>query len=166
VGLSREEITDLALRYISREEISDFPFNGDLFCLLIRQLPADRVLPESEGWAFNGYGICTGYTHDEDAKPPGKWLWMHFASLASFPPVAQVLKLQPPHVVKGRFNSADRSHEIRVVKVAFNNNGTAVPEKEPAPQPERPPRKRKSSAAGKTDNIVAFRTKSRPEDNR
>ena len=159
MGLSREEITDLALRYISREEISDFPFDGDLFCLLMRQLPADRVLPEAEGWAFNGYGICTGYAYDEDAKPHGKWLWLHFASLAAFPPEAQVLKLQPPHIVKGRFQSADRTTEIRILKVAFNAGGVASPEKE-LPLPAKP-RKRASKAppSVKTDNIVAFRTK-------
>jgi hypothetical protein len=46
---------------------------------------------------------------------------MHFASLSAFPPTAQVLKLQPPHVVKGRFSDADRTHEIRIIKVNTKN---------------------------------------------
>jgi hypothetical protein len=160
MGLAREEITNLALRYIAAEEIGDFPFEGDLFCLLIRQLPADRVLPEAEGWAFNGYGICTGYAYDDDVKPHGKWLWMHFASLAAFPPVAQVLKLQPPQVVKGRFHSADRTHEIRIVKVAFGGDKTVSPIKDTQVQPGKKEKSEEPAPrSGKAANIVAFRTK-------
>ena len=161
VGLSKEEIIDLALRYVPSEEITDFPCHGNLFCLLIRQLPIDRVLAEEEGWAFNGYGVCTGYSYDEGTKPRGKWIWMHFASLVTFPPVAQVLKLQPPHIMKGRFQSADRSHEIRIVKVAFAPSNRAAPGKSsPADESVAPPRrKRKASPSGKAKNIVAFRTK-------
>ena len=154
--LSTEEIRDLALKYISPEEVSDFPFYGDLFCLLIRPLPEDRILAEEEGWAFNGYGVCTGYSYDEEAKPRGKWLWMHFASLATFPPVAQVLKLQPPHVIKGRFHSVDRSHEIRIVKVAITQSEKAGAKKS---DPGKEPSQKPSNYKGKAKNIVAFRTK-------
>ncbi len=123
MGLSRDEILDLASRYTSPNEVSDFPFEGDLFCLLSRSISQEGQQPASEKdeWSFNGYGVCIGYTIDEEAKPKGKWLWMHFASLAVFPPVTQVLKLQPPHVVKGCFQSADRSSEIRIIKISTGN---------------------------------------------
>ena len=161
MGLSKEEIINLALRYVPSEEIADFPYQGDLFCLLIRQLSIERVLAEEEGWAFNGYGICTGYSYDEEAKPRGKWIWMHFASLAIFPPVAQVLKLQPPHIIKGRFESADRTHEIRIVKVAFAASDKAAPGKSAPVDKSVVPakRKRKASSPERAKNIVAFRTK-------
>ncbi|MDG5815945.1 hypothetical protein QA601_12710 [Chitinispirillales bacterium ANBcel5] len=121
MGLSKEEIIDLAARYIPADEATDFPHEGDLFCLLIRETTEEKVLSEEEGWGFGGYGLCTGYTLDEDAKPAGKWLWMHFVSLQNFPPEQQVIKLQPPHVVKGRFQNPDRSREIRIVKVGIQN---------------------------------------------
>jgi hypothetical protein len=87
---------------------------------------------------------------------------MHFASLAAFPPVAQVLKLQPPHVVKGRFQSADRSHEIRIVKVAFNGLSAVAPKTETVAPPVQPKHRKKASAAAKADNIVEFRAKNPP----
>jgi hypothetical protein len=157
VGIPKNEIIDLALRYVSADEIADFPFDGDIFCMLSRELPPDRIVPEEEGWTFNGYGICTGYTFDEDAKPHGKWLWMHFASLALFPPVAQTLKLQPPHVVKGRFQSADRTHEIRIVKVSLAPGVS----RRPVASAKQPPKKRtvRKKAPSPADNIVAFRKK-------
>lgn len=158
MGISKDEIIDLASRYISSEEITDFPFESDLFCILARELPKDKILTDEEGWAFRGYGICIGYTIEEGAKPRGKWLWMHFASLDTFPPVAQVFKLQPPHVVKGRFQNPERNHEIRILKVNLvntpkvlnadiNENST-----KPEPQPT-------TVAAVKNKNIVQFRRK-------
>lgn len=117
--MPKDEIIDLASRYVSSEEITDFPHDGDLFCLLIREIPENKVLTDEEGWGFRGYGVCIGYVVDEEVKPRGKWLWMHFASLESFPPAAQVLKLQPPHVVKGRFQNPERTHEIRILKVSL-----------------------------------------------
>ena len=159
MGMSKEEIVDLARRYLPSEEIGDFPGEGDLFCLLIRQLPVDRVPAEEEGWAFNGYGVCTGYSYDDEAAPRGKWLWMHFASLATFPPVAQVLKLQPPHIIKGRFQSADRTHEIRIVKVAFSASKQATSGKDAGKSKTPLSRTRAPSGRGKAKNVVAFRTK-------
>jgi hypothetical protein len=85
---------------------------------------------------------------------------MHFAGLTSFPPAVQVLKLQPPHIVNGRFQSIDRSHEIRMLKVSLANA--------PASDDETPPQKgvkgvspkRKPGVAAKRDDkIVAFRKK-------
>ena len=119
MGISRDEIIELASRYVTAEEITDLPFENDIFCMLIRDIPQDKILQEEEGWSFRGYGICIGYVKDEEVKPAGKWLWMHFASLDTFPPAVQVLKLQPPHVVKGRFQNSERTHEIRILKISI-----------------------------------------------
>lgn len=156
--MTKEEIIDLALRYITPGEVLDFPQKGDLFSLLMRELTPDRILKEEEGWGFGGYGICTNYQCDEETKPRGKWIWMHFTSLASFPPTAQVLKMQPPHIVKGRFQSADRSHEIRIVKVRSEDIGTPD-NKENAAEPAKTDAAPKKSTKGGKGNIVAFRKK-------
>ena len=154
MGLSREEILDLASRYISPNEAIDFPFEGDHFCLLSHSISQDQPASQEEGWLFNGYGICIGYTIDEEAKPRGKWLWMHFASLAAFPPVTQVLKLQPPHVVKGYFQSADRSHEIRIIKISTGNVLDALEKKL-----EHPKKEEASQQVPDDNKIVKFRRK-------
>jgi hypothetical protein len=159
----KQEIIDLSLRYITSEEMVDFPENGDLFCLLIRALPSDRVLKDDEGWEFNGYGFCKGYTYDEETKPRGKWIWKHYLSLATFPPLLQVLKLQPPHIARGMFQSPDRSHEIRIVKVdtgsetavnlqnVFNQHKTDETNTESQPE---------NSSEDHNKKIVAFRKRS------
>lgn len=160
MGVSKKEIIELASRYISPEECIDFPCAGDLFCLFIRQLPNNAVLDEEEGWGFNGYGMCTGYSYDAEAKPMGKWLYMHFANLTAFPPVAQMLRLQPPHVVKGRFQSADRSNEIRIMKITFTpslskaSSPTATDKKGASPS-----RRKRVSSLSNGNNIIAFRMK-------
>ena len=160
MSLSQQEIIDYASRYVESGEMVDFPFNGDLFCLIGRDLPENKVLAEEEGWGFQGYGICLGYTLDMEAKPLGKWLWMHFASLAVFPPAEQVFKLQPPHVVKGRFQNPGRSSEFRMIKVKLGSTtqdgiasissvspGLEVPSKAPV------------SASDTHGKIVQFRRK-------
>ena len=163
MSVSKQEIIDLALRYITTEEMVEFPENGDPFCLLIRILPTDRVLKDNEGWEFNGYGFCKGYTFDEETKPRGKWIWKHYLSLATFPPLPQVLKLQPPHITKGLFQSPDRSHEIRILKVdttsetainpehLFNKQETERKAEQPAPD---------NHSFDPDKKIVAFRKKS------
>jgi hypothetical protein len=165
MGISKDEIIDLASRYISPEELTDFPFDGDLFCLLIRATPENEVLPDEEGWTFRGYGVCVGYTTDEESKPRGKWLWMHFASLDAFPPVTQVLRLQPPHVVKGRFQNPERTHEIRIFKVDLSNVPTILETKsQEVPEPV----KKKATATPDKNldkKIVQFRRKVKPETN-
>ncbi len=118
--LTRQDILNYAARYVTPGAVAEFPFNGDFFCLLGRELPKGKILTEEEGWTFQGYGICSGYLLDDEAKPSGKWLWMHFVSLAVFPPSPQVLKLQPPHVVKGRFQNQDRTKEFRILKVQLD----------------------------------------------
>jgi hypothetical protein len=160
MGISRDEILDLASRYISPDELSEFPFDGDLFCLLIRATPVNEVLSDEEGWTFRGYGICVGYTIDEEAKPRGKWLWMHFASLDAFPPVTQVLKLQPPHVVKGRFQNPERSHEIRIVKVDLSSINTILKPKD-LNTPEPVKKKVPVQDENQDKKIVQFRRKSK-----
>lgn len=154
--LTKQDIIDYASRYAMPEEHIDFPMDSDLFCLLGREIPANKVLAEEEGWQFQGYGVCLGYTLDEEAKPAGKWLWMHFASLSAFPPEAQVFKLQPPHVVKGRFFDPSRTREFRIVKVTLKKAGNVAG-----------PEMREKKAAGKDvqdgdrtkGNIVKFRKK-------
>jgi hypothetical protein len=155
MGISKEEIIDLATRYLSPEEITDFPSEGDLFCILARELPENKVLAEEEGWAFNGYGICVGYVIDEDTKPRGKWLWMHFASLNNFPPEGQVLKLQPPHVVKGRFQNPGRTHEFRILKVDLK----ASPQSPVNEITENNVNEKQESAETASQKIVQFRPK-------
>ncbi len=156
MNLSKEEIVDLARRYLGTgDTTSDFPFDGDLFCLLMRDIQADRVPAEEEGWAFNGYGVCLGYRYDEEAVPRGKWLWMHFASLSAFPPAPQVLKLQPPHVVRGRFHSVDRSREIRLVRMSF----TPADDRTTRSGNTDPKSGKSARTRKKTGNIVAFKTR-------
>lgn len=115
--LTRQEIIGYASRYVTPDEGTDFPFEGDLFCLLGRTLGGNRILKEEEGWRFQGYGRCSGYTLDGEAKPIGKWVWMHFVSLAEFPPTQQTIRLQPPHVVRGRFQDPSRTREFRIIKI-------------------------------------------------
>ncbi|MBN1130963.1 MAG: hypothetical protein JXA71_18380 [Chitinispirillaceae bacterium] len=160
--LSQQEIIDYASRYVNSNEVIDFPCNGDLFCLIGRDLPMNRVLTEEEGWNFQGYGICLGYTLDEEAKPPGKWLWMHFASLATFPPAEQVFKLQPPHVVRGRFQNPGRTGEYRIIKVNLNqpsrsDAASAASGKDPVVDAKRQPEP--SVIPRPSGKIVKFRRK-------
>lgn len=115
--MEKEEIIDLALRYIEENEIVDFPEKNDLFCFLNRDIPTDRVLKDEEGWKFGGYAICNGYEKDYESKPAGKWIWFNYLSLNTFPPAPEVTKLQPPHIAKGIFSTPDRSSQIRVVKM-------------------------------------------------
>ena len=121
--MTREELMAYASRYVSDEEVADFPVDGDLFCMMARELPNDRAIEEHEGWQFAGYGICSGYSLDEDEKPQGKWVWFEFLSLVTFPPRVAVLRLQPPHVVKGRFQNTSRTLEYRMLKVPQENEG-------------------------------------------
>ncbi len=121
MGLDRNEIIQYARRYVEEQDINEFPFDGDLFCLFSRQIPTDRVLDEEEGWNFGGYGITLKYEIDPEAKPAGKWIWFHFLSLASFPPAQQVIKLQPPHIVKGHFMSPDRLLETRIMRIPWQD---------------------------------------------
>ncbi|HEX2957619.1 MAG TPA: hypothetical protein VHO70_12365 [Chitinispirillaceae bacterium] len=122
MSMTRDEIITLASRYIEADDAIDFPMKDDTFCILARDTTQDTLLKEEEGWAFSGYGVCLGYVPDEQAKPVGKWIFMHFASLSSFPPAQQVLRLQPPHIVKGRFQNPERTREIRILKLVLGSS--------------------------------------------
>jgi hypothetical protein len=115
--VTRQEIIDYASRYVDPGEVVDFPMDSDLFCLVTKDLSGNTVYKDEDGWNFQGYGVCRGYTLDYEEKPLGKWIWMHYISLASFPPTGQVLKLQPPHVAKGRFQNPERTNEFRIIKI-------------------------------------------------
>lgn len=158
--LLKQEIIDYAARYVSVDGSADFPFEEDLFCLLEREIPMGRsegrVQAEEEGWSFKGYGICTGYTLDNEAKPAGKWVWMHFVSLSAFPPSPQVFKLQPPHVVKCRFQDPGRTREYRIVKVNLKKSGTVIQESSAGRKNFSP---EKAPTSG---NIIKFRKKNAP----
>jgi len=143
MSMSRDEIIGLASRYLSKDEIINFPFNGDLFAILAREIPPDRVLKDDEGWMFSGYGQCLMYSIDEDVKPRGKWLWMHFVSLQEFPPTAELIRLQPPHVAKGSFQTPDRTKEIRFIRIDVSEQSPALP----------------SPKDDNEDNIIQFKKK-------
>jgi hypothetical protein len=117
MSLTREQILEYAQRYVPDATGTDFPFNRDLFCFFERSSEYRDLANSTARWKFGGYAICLKYTLDEDTKPEGKWLWLHFVSLSTFPPARQVLKLQPPHVVLGEFQSSDRSMDIRIVRM-------------------------------------------------
>ena len=126
MSISKEEILDLALRYISSDEVADIPESGDLFCFAQRDIPTDRILEDEEGWAFSGYGICKGYEYDDESKPRGKWLWFNYISLDSFPPEITHTKLQPPHIAKCLFSTPSRDVQIRIIKIPLKDQAFDV----------------------------------------
>lgn len=142
MSLSRQEIIDFALRYITPGEVVDFPVPGDLFSLFQRELPANKILKDDEGWRFAGYCLCREYVPDDESKPMGKWIWHHFVSLSVFPPFESVLKLQPPHIVKGLFQNPERTFEYKITKIALDKipaikNEESQPDNQPVtPQDE------------------------------
>jgi hypothetical protein len=119
MSLTKQNIIDYARRYVEDAEVGDFPHEGDLFCLFERDISASANGNNENAWNFAGYGISIGYTLDEESKPEGKWIWFYYIGLESFPPARQAIKLQPPHVVRGIFQNADRAKEVRIAKVAF-----------------------------------------------
>jgi len=120
--INHDDIINLALRYISIDEVTNFPQNNELFCFFERNLLKDKILKDDEGWNFAGYGICIGYEYDLQSKPQGKWIWFSFLSLDSFPPHKQNLKLQPPHIARGLFQTPGRETEIKILNLSVNND--------------------------------------------
>jgi hypothetical protein len=114
MSLTRDDILEYAAPYLTDDDTREFILPGDLFCMVTRTLPEDKIVGENEGWRFAAYGVCMRYLLDEEAKPAGKWIWFEFISLNTFPPQLTVLKLQPPHIVRGRFQSPARSEEYRL----------------------------------------------------
>jgi hypothetical protein len=159
MSLTKEEIIDYAMQYVTREEITDFPMKGDLFCILQRSLPENRILKDDEGWQFAGYHVCNGYMLDDEARPIGKWVWMQYVSLASFPPQTGTLKLQPPHIVKGMYQDGSRTHEFRMVRLEAGL--AAAPAKKPALfKPDAPTQSEQTPAeTGRPGNILKFPTR-------
>jgi hypothetical protein len=87
-------------------------------------------------------------------------------SLSTFPPAAQVLKLQPPHIVKGRFQNPDRTKEFRILNVRLDidtDGGGGISIQSPGPSPAPCAAPLSGSAEKK---IVQFRRKnsSKPSD--
>ncbi len=117
MSLTKQEIITHALRYISEDDVVDFPENEDLFCFMERKLPENKVLKDSDGWRFAGYAVCKGYDFDYDSKPQGKWLWFNFLSLNTFPPTKQCLKLQPPHIARCIFQNPQRTGEVKIIRI-------------------------------------------------
>jgi hypothetical protein len=159
--MTRDEIITLASRYVEADDDNiNFPLKDDTFCILSRDISENTVLKEEDGWVFSGYGVCLGYVPDEEVKPIGKWIFMHFASLNSFPPSQQVLRLQPPHIVKGRFQNPERTREIRILKLALGNSVEQSPNdgelilNKKATVTKEPPKK-----PDVTQKIVKFRKK-------
>lgn len=158
MGMSRDEIINFACQYVSKEEMTDFPYDGDLFGLLVRTTSGDKILSDDEGWEFCYYAVCLGYTVDEEEKPRGKWVIMHLASLEVFPPTGKLIKLQPPHVVKSKFENHDRTFEIRLVKLDLSTAAEELMKKleearnNPEPEPV-------SVTKGEEKKIVQFRRK-------
>jgi len=124
--MTKDEILEYASRYVDADDVSDFPEEGDAFCFLHREIPDTKILADEEGWQFGGYGILDSYELDLEAKPVGKWIIIHYTSLAMFPPRVGSLQLQPPHIALGKFQSPDRTTETRIVRIT---GGKQVEEK-------------------------------------
>ena len=150
--LIRDEIVNLALRYIEPGDITDFPLEGELFCFLERELPENKVLKAHEGWGFAGYGICRGYDYDSESKPRGKWLWFYFVSLVTFPPLIQSIRLQPPHIARGLFQTPQRDRQVKIVTIP---DTATIPGSREAVATDAP------STPVHTGNIIAFPSVSR-----
>jgi len=115
--MTKDEILEYASRYVEEDDIADFPEEGDVFCFLHRQIPDNKVLKDDEGWQFGGYALLDEYELDMTATPVGKWLTVHYTSLATFPPRLGSLQLQPPHVALGKFMSPDRTVQTQIVRI-------------------------------------------------
>ena len=113
--MTNEEIYDLASRYEDEENFQPIPQAGEVFALLRRTLPDNKILKDSEGWEFGGYAQLTSIEIDYNAKPEGKWLLMNYLSLASFPPQHIELRLQPPHIALGFFRDPSKTIETKIV---------------------------------------------------
>lgn len=107
--LSKDEIINYASRYVNPGEEIDFPMEGDVFVLFIKK-SADQQ------YSFSGYFVCEGYRLNHESKCEGSWLIMDFYSLSTAPPRKGIFHLQSPHVVKGKWDSADRSENFKMLK--------------------------------------------------
>lgn len=119
-SITVEGIIDLALRYLDEDDIVDVPKAGDLFAFFQREINDGSSLEDGD-WSFGGYAICRGYEIDSTEKPAGKWIFMKYDMLVTFPPIESELKLQPPHIAKGSFSTPGSEFEIKIEKVVKDN---------------------------------------------
>ncbi|ERP30795.1 hypothetical protein [Chitinivibrio alkaliphilus] len=102
------DIQELAQRYVAPDDMSVIPAPGELFSL------HHTLLGHDLGEQFGGYGVVMAYEEDPSAKPRGKWVYLTYLSLESFPPARMQLKLQPPHIALGKFQNPERTIETRI----------------------------------------------------
>jgi hypothetical protein len=123
-SISIEEIRELALRYIDESECGALVRPRDIFALLVRPLTLSAIFgkKKSDKWLFAGYGLLLDYTINPDEKPYGKWITVKYLALSTFPPTATELRLQPPHIAKGYFQSFDRTNEMKIEPVVLPEN--------------------------------------------
>ena len=129
--MTKDEIIEYASRYVDADDISDFPEEGDIFCFLHCELPDNKVLKDDEGWQFGGYALLNHYELDMQAKPVGKWIHIHYTSLATFPPREGALQLQPPHIALGKFQSPDRTMETKMLRITGQSEAPEESSAEP-----------------------------------
>lgn len=152
MNISKKEIIELALKYITRNEIILFPDQGDFFALCYKSLSE-----LNKGYNLLFYGLCLNYSVDEMEKPYGKWITMEFLNFGSFPPHREILKLQPPHIATGKFQNPERTMELYIIKIPIRGQLNNIEEKiEPKVNKIEKKSQKKSK---KLDNIVEFRAK-------
>lgn len=129
------EIYELASRYVDEEDFVAIPQKGEVFALLTRTLPENKVLKDDEGWQFGGYAQCKGFEIDYSAQPEGKWIFMTYLSLAAFPPQEVQLKLQPPHIALGLFRDPSKTIETKIITLSFAEDDEPLHEDESPSEP-------------------------------
>jgi len=113
--LTADEILEYASRYIDTRG-KDPVRPGEIFAQFARPLDQQKPMPDESAWEFLCFSLCTAYYLDDSAKPLGKWIFMEFWQLTNYPPTKASLRLQPPHIALGKFQNADRSLEIKMVR--------------------------------------------------
>jgi len=117
--ISVKEIRELALRYIGEDECTDIPDRHNIFAIFTRPI-IKKKNAKTNDWLLIEYGFLLDYIADPNEKPYGKWINMNYLSLNSFPPSRTSIRLQPPHIAKGYFQSFDRTHEMKI-ELAIGN---------------------------------------------
>lgn len=128
----REKIIELAISVgEDPSKFIDFPSKEEVFVLL-----STPIGVKDSPIVFNGYYRCDGYEIDYDYKPAGKWITMYQTNLSIYPPVKNHLRLQPHHIVLGRFQNQDRTVQFSILKIDYigNNLEDALLEKKQEPK--------------------------------
>jgi len=143
--VSVEDIYQYASRYENKENFLTIPEPGDIFALLTK--PTNANVP----YSFNGYNVLKKYVVDDQSKPIGKWVFVYFDSLASFPPQENcILKLQPPHLAFGTWQNSDRSMIFHMVSDFNLIEETHIKSKKEVVEPE---------AVESASNVLTFPSK-------